>query len=154
MPKKRSPFHQPLPKRGNVVAVQLENGLWCYVREYVLCYGFLPFLSKSPLTADQLPTLQAPLYFDLWCYDTDKTPMMFIGKFPFTDEAESIGEPCYTAPDIIDNCYTIHEVSEGIARLRKTKDATAVSGMRLQRRYKPPEFGEFLQGKTSAWPIL
>lgn len=80
--------------------------------------------------------------------------MVYIGKFPFANQAESIGEPCYTAPDIIDNCYRIHEVANGISRLRKTKDVNEVSGMRLQRRYEPSEFGKFLNGKTSAWPIL
>ena len=154
MSKKRSPFHQNIPHRGAVVAVEFQSGLWCYVREYALCHGFLPFFSTLPLTADQLPTLKAGLYFDLWCYDSEPAPMTFVGRFPFEDEPESRGEPCYTAPDVMENCYTIHEIHHGLFRLRKTTDAKEISGMRLQRRYQPHEFDQLLRGKAGEWPII
>lgn len=151
---KRSPFNKSIPNRGAVVAVQLENGRWCYAREYVLCHGFLPFFSVEPLAADRLPTLEAALFFDLWCYDSEETPMVFVGTFPFETEEESFGEPCYTAPDEIDCRYRIHEMVGGIAGMRKTTDEAEVAGMRLQRRYQPFEFSEFLSGKTEDWPVV
>jgi hypothetical protein len=154
MARKRSPFNQRIPNCGAVVAVQLESGLWCYVREYVLCHGFLPFFSTEPLRAARLRALRATLFFDLWCYDSEETPMVLVGRFPFETEEESFGEPYYTAPDFIDSCYRIHEVCGGVYRMRKTRDQAEVSGIRLQRRYQPPEFGQFLAGKTSGWPIV
>jgi hypothetical protein len=137
-----------------VVAVQLENQLWCYVREYTLSDGFLPFFSTESLPADKLPSLKASLHFDLWCYDAEETPMVAVGIFPFESEEESYGEPCYTPPDLIEPVYTIHEIYVGLFRLRKTKDETQVSGMRLQKRYEPHEFSQLLRDKMGEWPVL
>jgi hypothetical protein len=80
--------------------------------------------------------------------------MVLVGAFPFESEVESFGEPYYTAPDSIDSCYRIHEVFRGLYRMRKTTDANEVSGFRLQRRYQPAEFREFLRGRTNNWPIV
>jgi hypothetical protein len=80
--------------------------------------------------------------------------MVLVGIFPFETEEESFGEPYYTAPDAIDSCYRIHEIHGGMYRMKKTRDQAEVSGMRLQRRYQPPEFGEFLAGKTGGWPVV
>jgi hypothetical protein len=154
MPRKRSPFNQVDEKRGGVTAVQFQEGLWCYVRQYVLCHGFLPFFSRIPLSTESLPTLQAAMFFDLWCYDSDETPMVFIGRFPFDRDEESYGEPCYTAPDVIDACYKIHEMPQGAYLIRRTQDASEVTGMRLQRRYQPAEFHVLLAEKVGTWPIL
>lgn len=152
--KKKAPFNQRIPNRGLVVAVQLDNQLWCYVRKYTLSHGFLPFFSTEPLSADQLPTLKASLHFDLWCYDAEETPMIGIGTLPFESEEECYGEPCYTPPDLIEPVYTIHEMYVGCFRLRKTTDETQVSGMRRQKRYQPFEFSELLRDKMSEWPVL
>jgi len=80
--------------------------------------------------------------------------MVFVGTFPFEAEEESFGESYYTAPDEIDCRYTIHEMVGGTAGMRKTIDESEVAGIRLQRRYQPSEFSEFLRGKTEGWPIL
>jgi len=80
--------------------------------------------------------------------------MVLVGTFPFEIEEESVGEPYYTGPDSIDDWYRIHEVRGGRYGMRKTRDKTEVSGIRLQRRYQPFEFAQFLDGKTSDWPVL
>ncbi len=154
--KKKSPFRQfgPVETRGSVIAVQFHEGLWCYVRRYFLCDGFLPFFSKSPLTSNSLPTLRAERFFDLWCYDFEPTPMQFVGRFPFENKEESYGEPYYTPPDVIDNVYTIHEMRDGMPVMRKTKDPAEVKGMRRQRRYQPPEFHEVLADVLDVWPVV
>jgi hypothetical protein len=46
-----------------VVAVQLESDFWCYVREYVLCHGFLPFFSASPLSTEDVPNPKGHFVF-------------------------------------------------------------------------------------------
>jgi hypothetical protein len=137
-----------------MVAVRLEGNLWCYVRMYVLCHGLLPFFSTNLLSAERLPTLKADLFFDLWCDDSEKTPMVLVDSFPFQTEEESFGEPYYTAPDVIDSCYRIHEVRNGVYAMRKTFDRSEVAGIRLQRRYQPNEFQDLVADKRAVWPII
>jgi len=146
--------------RGIVVAVEVHQNLWCYVRVYGLCHGFLPFFSKAPLTPERLPTLKAERYFDLWCYDNEPTPMQFVGHFPFENKEESYGEPYYTPPKSLslyglgDERYRIHEVRDGKYGMRITEDAAEVKGMRLQRRYEPHEFHQLLADVLEVWPIV
>lgn len=151
--KKKAPFNQRIPNRGLVVAVQLENQLWCYVREYTLSHGFLPFFSMEPLPSDELPTLKAALHFDLWCYDVEETPMLAVGVFPFESAEESYGEPSYIT-SLVDTFYRIDEIHEGHYRMRTTKDLADVAGIRLKERYEPHQFSQLLRDKMGEWPVL
>jgi hypothetical protein len=154
MASKRLPLNEINVRRGGVVAVEIQPNLWCYVREFFLCYGFLPFFSERPLEPGELPTLKAEFFFDLWCDPNESTPMEFIARFDFESQEESYGEPYFTAPDIIDNCYRIHEICDGLPRMRKTKDSDQVSGMRKQRRFQPHEFIDLLRDKLAEWPTI
>lgn len=58
--------------------------------------------------------------------------MVLVGTFPFETEEEAAAEPYYTAPDVIDSCYTVHEVCGGMSLMRKTRDQREVAGMRLE----------------------
>jgi hypothetical protein len=154
MARKHSPFNNLDTRRGSVVAVEFQQGLWCYVREYLLSHAFLPFFSRVPLDPSQLPSLRGERHFDLWCYDADDTPMKFIGRFPFDTPDEMHGEAFYTPPDVIDRCFRIHEAVGGVSLLRKTFDPTEVQSLRRQRRYQPKEFYEFLGDRLNVWPTI
>ena len=154
MARKRSPFNTLDAARGSVVAVEFQRGLWCYVRDYILSHGFLPFFSRVPLSPDQLPSLRAGRHFDLWCYDAEEMPMLLIGRFPFDSPDEMQGEPYYNPPDAIDSRYRIHEAIGGVSCIRTTLDATEVASLRRQRRYQPHEFSELLADKLGVWPTI
>ncbi len=154
MTRKRSPFNTLDAARGSVVAVEFQAGLWCYVRDYVLSHGFLPFFSKVPLSASLLPSVRAERHFDLFCSDTEEVPMLLIGRFPFDSPDEMHGEPYYTPPDAIDSRYRINEAIGGISCIRTTLDARDVASLRRQRRYQPHEFSELLADRLGVWPTI
>ncbi len=154
MARKRSPFNTLDAARGSVVAVEFRTGLWCYVRDYLLSHGFLPFFSRAPLSPGQLPSLRAEHHFDLWCHDTEEMPMVLIGRFPFDSPDEMHGEPYYTPPDSIDSRYRIHEATAGVSRIRTTLDAREVASLRRQRRYQPHEFSGLLADRLAVWPTI
>ena len=154
MPRKHSPFNNLDTTRGSVVAVEFQQGLWCYVREYLLSHAFLPFFSRVPLAPSQLPPLRGELHFDLGCYDADDTPMKFIGTFPFETPDEMHGEAFYTPPDVIDRCFRVHEAVGGVLLMRKTFDPMEVQSLRRQRRYRPKEFHELLGDRLNLWPTI
>ena len=142
-------------KVGDVVAVALDEGLFCYVRKFAFGYGILPFFSKSAvLSADQLPTVKSATFFDVWVYINDPTPMQFVGSFPFESAEESWGEPAFEPPDVIESCFKIHGVFNGLTSIIKPATEEQIAGMRVLKRYQPAQFGDFLAKYRSSWPTI
>jgi hypothetical protein len=136
------------------VAVAIDDGLFCYVRKFAFGYGILPFVSEAVLDAEKLPTVKPALFFDVWVYENDPTPMHFIGNFPFASAGESWGEPAFLPPDAIEPCYTIHGVFNGLYSIIKPVTMDQTTGLRIFRRYQPSEFGVFLADRRNMWPTI
>lgn len=138
-----------------MVAVAIEDGLFCYVRKFAFGHGILPFFSKAGvLRADQLPTLIPEKFFDVWVYANDPTPMEFVGSFPFERSEESWGEPAFEPPDVLAPCFKIHGVFNGLYSIIKPVKEEDTAGMRLHRNYQPAEFAAFLADKRLTWPSI
>jgi hypothetical protein len=142
-------------KAGDVVAVAIGDDLFCYVRKYAFGHGVLPFVSQGGvLRVEQLPTTTSALFFDVWVYETDPTPMHFIGSFPFATAEESWGKPAFEPPDKIEPCFKIHGVFNGLFSIIKPVKEEETAGLRLLKNYQPLEFRAFLSDKRQAWPTI
>ena len=142
-------------KVGDIVAVEIEPGLFCYVRKYAFGHGVLPFFSKGGvLPRDDLPSIRPEVFLDIWVYDDDSTGMQLVGSFPFDSEEESWGEPAYEPPDLIESCFRIHGVFHGVASIIKPVNEEQTVGMRLLRRYQPADFGDVLKERRAAWRTI
>ena len=142
-------------KVGDVVAVALDEDVFCYVRKFAFGHGILPFFSKAAvLSADQLPTVKPEIFFDVWLYTNDPTPMQFVGSFPFKKAEESWGEPAFEPPDVIEPCFKIHGVFNGLASIIKPATEEQIVGMRVLKRYQPAQFGDFLAKYRAGWPTI
>jgi hypothetical protein len=140
---------------GDVVAVEIEPEVFCYVRKYAFGHGILPFFSRGGvLPPDSLPTIKPDLFFDIWVYRDDPTFTHFVGSFPFDRTEESWDPPAYEPPDAIELCFKIHGVFNGVASIIKPATDEQVAGMRVLKRYQPAQFGAYLEKYRPAWPTI
>lgn len=140
---------------GDVVGVEIEPELFCYVRRYAFAHGILPFFSRGGVfPPDQLPAVTANVFFDVWVYRDDPTRAHFVGSFPFDRVEESWDPPAYEPPDVIEPCFKIHGVFNGLASIIKPATDEQVTGMRVLKRYQPAQFGAFLAKYRAVWPTI
>jgi len=142
-------------KVGDVVAVALGEDRFCYISKFAFGHGILPFFSKAAvLSSDPLPTVIPEMFFDVWVYADDPTPMQFVGSFPFESDEESWGEPAFEPPDEIEPCFKIHDVFNSIASIIKPATEQQILGVRVLQRYQPGQFGDFLAKYLTTWPTI
>jgi hypothetical protein len=140
---------------GDVVAVEIEPEVFCYVRKYAFGHGILPFFSSGGvLPLDRLPSITADLFFDVWVYRDDLIRTQFVGSFPFDRAEESWDPPAYEPPDAIEPCFKIHGVFNGVASIIKPAKEEQIAGMRVLKRYQPAQFSAFLAKYRSVWPTI
>jgi hypothetical protein len=140
---------------GDVVAVEIEPEVFCYVRKYAFAHGILAFFSRGGvLPPDRLPAVTADLFFDVWVYLYDPTRTHFVGSFPFDRAEESWDPPAYEPPDAIGQCFKIHGVFNGLASIIKPATEEQIAGMRVLERYRPAQFGAFLANYRAVWPTI
>jgi hypothetical protein len=90
MLKQKSPLVEGRP--GDIVAIDIGNGEFCYLRLYQFGRGVLPFLSRGLVReVATFPALSPRFFTQTWVYDSDTTPMFHVGHVPFATEAESYG---------------------------------------------------------------
>ena len=140
---------------GDVVAVEVEPGVFCYLRKYVFGHGVLPLLSKGGvLPLDALPTLKPSLFIDVWVCRGDPTPMALVGSTKFENPEESWGAAAFEPPDPVEPCFRIHGVFNGVFSILKPMKEEETAGLRRLRRFQPHEFKDFLRGKSVHWPVI
>jgi hypothetical protein len=139
-------------KTGDITAVALNNGDFCYLRTYRFGYGVLPFLSHGILREiKKFPSLRPAFFIHIWVYSNDLTPMSHIANIPFATEEESWGQPTYSPPDAIENCYKIHGVFNGIECIIKPKSEADVIGLEHFHRYQPSDLQSVLFSRQLKW---
>ncbi len=142
-------------KVGDVTAISLPTGGFCYVRKYAFGYGVLPFLSRTPRTdVSALPTLDPAFFIHIWVYNYDTTPMAHVGHAPFAREEDSWGRPAYYPPDPIQPCYKIHGVFNGLFSIIKPVSEAEVAGMDQFKRYQPKDLPSVLFSRRPQWDWL
>ena len=112
---------------GDILGIDIGEGVFCYLRVYRFGKGVLPFLSRGPVEqVSALPTLTPRFFIQTWVYNSDPTPIFVVGHVPFASDEESWGQPMYYPPDPIEPCFKIHGVFNGVFSIiasvsRKTK---------------------------------
>lgn len=153
MPKQKSPLIKGEP--GDIVAVEIGGGEFCYLRLYQFGRGVLPFLSRGPVTdVSVFPSLAPRFFIQTWVYDSDPTPMFCVGHVPFVSPEESYGQPMYYPPDVIEPCYKIHGVFNGLFSIIKPVTEKDVVGMERFQRYQPGELRSLLFSRHRDWDYL
>jgi hypothetical protein len=153
MPKPKPPLLESKP--GDVIAVSLGEGDYCYLRRHSFGYGVLPFLSEGiQRDARKFPSLTPAFFVHLWVYATDETPMEFIGNIPFASDEESWGRPAYHPPDAIMGCYRIEGVFNGVYSIIKPVSERDVAGLDRFHRYQPAELRSVLSSRRQAWDYI
>lgn len=153
MPKQRPALLEA--KVGDVTAIGLTTGGFCYVRKYAFGYGVLPFLSRTAQpNVSALPTLEPAFFIHLWVYNYDTTPMVHVGHAPFVREEDSWGRPAYYPPDPIERCYKIHGVFNGLFSIIKPASEAEVTGLDRFERYQPRDLPSVLFSRRSQWNWL
>lgn len=153
MPKKRPALLTA--KLGDITAVSLGNEVYCYLRTCRFGYGVLPFLSRGlELDVSKFPSLTPAFYMHVWVYNTDTTPMCHIAHVPFASEEESWGVPAYYPPDLMEDCFRIYGVFNGMERIIKPVTQADVAGLDEFRRYQPHEFLEHLFCRQPEWNYI
>jgi hypothetical protein len=140
---------------GDVVAIALATGGFCYIRKYAFGYGVLPFLSRTPRTAvSALPTLEPAFFIHVWLSNYDTTPMFHVGHAPFPRQDDSWGRPAYYPPDAIEPCYKIHGVFNGLFSIIKPVSEADVVGLDRFQRYQPADLSSVLFSRCPQWDWL
>ena len=153
MPKPRSPLMAGEP--GNLVAVDIGDGDFCYLRIYRFGKGVLPFLSRGLVTeVSALPSFSPRFFIQTWVYDSDPTPMFSLGHVPFATEEESWGQPMYFPPDPIEPCFKIHGIFNGLSSIIKPVSEAEVAGLERYQRYEPAELRSLLFSRHKDWAYL
>lgn len=141
MPVKHHPMYQA--PAGTVFAIAIAPAQWGFVRFYRgRSMAVLAVVGKTP----RMPSVdwQAPpvgWVFFSFAPDGDGTQAVALGTVPFAGPGEEWGPPCFDPPDVMENCYRVHQ--EG--RLWKTQNPADVAGMNQCRTLKPAELAEFLR---------
>ena len=153
MPKERPALLEA--KVGDVTAIALTTGGFCYVRKYAFGYGVLPFLSRTARTdVSALPTVEPDFFIHIWVYNYDTTPMVRVGHAPFAREEDSWGRPAYYPPDPIQACYRIHGVFNGLFSIITPATETEVAGLDRFERYEPKDLPSVLLSRRTQWDWL
>ena len=153
MPTQKSPLVQGRP--GDIVAVDIGDGEFCYLRLYKFGRGVLPFLSRGLIRdISAFPSLSPRFFTQTWVYDSDKTPTFYIGHQPFASEEESYGQPMYYPPDPIESYYRIHGVFNGLFSIIKPVAERDVAGMERFQRHQPAELRGLLFSRHKDWIYL
>jgi hypothetical protein len=142
-------------KTGDVTAVSIGDGEFCYLRTYQFGHGVLPFLSRS-IQRDpaQFPSLTPAFFMHVWVYRNDPTPMTHITNIPFASDEESWGPPMYYPPDPMQPCYKIHGIFNGAFSIIKPVSEADVRGLEEFRRYQPPELRDLLFSRRAVWDYI
>jgi hypothetical protein len=153
MSKQKSPLVEGRP--GDIVAVNIGDGEFCYLRLYQFGRGVLPFLSRGLVREiSAFPSLSPIFFTQTWVYDSDTTPTFHVGHVPFVTEAESYGQPMYYPPDPIESCYKIHGVFNGLFSIIKPVAESEVAGMERFQRYQPGELRSLLFSRHKDWVYI
>jgi len=153
MPKHKSPLVEGRP--GDIVAVDIGDGEFCYLRLYQFGRGVLPFLSRGLVQRiSAFPSLSPRFFTQTWVYDSDATPTFHVGHVPFATEQESYGQPMYFPPDAIEACYKIHGVFNGLFGIIKPVTQTDIAGMEKFQRYQPAELRDLLFSRYKDWDYV
>ena len=132
---------------GMVFSVAIEPGKWGFVRFYRgLSMAILSVYGSSP----EMPKVDwnnPPVGWTFFSFapDADETEAISVGVVPFENREDEWGPPCFSPPDVIDNCYRIFEKG----RMRKTKDKPA-QGMKQCRTVTPEKLASFLRERVQA----
>jgi hypothetical protein len=153
MPKPKSPLMAARP--GDIVAVDVGDGVFCYLRIYQFGQGVLPFLSRGLVKqVSAFPSLAPRFFIQTWVYDSDPTPIFVVGHVPFASERESWGQPMYYPPDPIEPCFKIHGVFNGAFSIIKPVSKAEVAGLEVYERYQPAELRNLLFTRYKDWGFL
>jgi hypothetical protein len=153
MSEQRSPLVQGQP--GDIIAVDIGQGEFCYLRLYQFGRGVLPFLSRGLVQEiSTFPSLIPRFFTQTWVYDSDPTPTFHVGHVPFATEEESYGPPMYYPPDQIEPCYKIHGIFKGLFSIIKPVTEQDVAGMERFKRYQPGELRSLLLSRHKDWVYL
>jgi len=153
MPKQKSPLVKGRP--GDIVAVDIGDGEFCYLRLYQFGRGVLPFLSRG-LVREILafPSLSPRFFTQTWVCDSDTTPTFLVGHVPFATAEDSYGQPMYYPPDPIESCYKIHGVFNGVFSIVKPATERDVAGLEKFQRHQPAELRSMLFSRHKNWVYL
>jgi len=142
---KKHPFFQAPP--GAVFAILIVPGKWGYVRFFRgRSMAVLSVVGEAP----QLPRIDWKHVSSGWIFfsfapNKDATEAVPLGIVPFDDAESEWPPPCYDPPDVIQNCYQIHENG----RLRQG-DENDVRGMSQCLTVTPAQLAEFLRERLEA----
>lgn len=151
--KQKSPLVEGRP--GDIVAVDIGNSEFCYLRLYQFGLGVLPFRSRGLVREiPSFPSLAPRFFTQTWVNDSDTTPTLQVGHVPFSTEAESYGQPMYYPPDPIESCYKIHGVFDGLFSIIKPVTENDVAGMERFQRYQPSELRSLLFSRHKDWVYI
>jgi hypothetical protein len=140
---------------GDITAISLGEGEYCYVRRYCFGYGVLPFLSEGiQRDVRQFPSLTPAFFIHISMNATDETPMVHIANIPFTSDEESWGVPAYHPPDSIMGCYRIEGFFNGVHTIIKPVAERDVAGLDRFHRYQPAELRSVLSSRRPAWDYI
>ena len=153
MPRQKSPLVEGRP--GDIVAVDIGESEFCYLRLYQFGRGVLPFLSRGLVREiSAFPSLSPRFFTHTWVYHPDTTPMFHVGHVPFATGEESYGPPMYCLPDPIESCYKIHGVFNGLYSIIKPVTERDIAGMERFQRYQPAELRSLLFSRHKDWVYL
>jgi len=140
---------------GDVVAVDIGDGEFCYLRLNQFGRGVLPFLSRGLVRElSKFPSFSPRFFTQIWVYDSDTTPTFHIGHVPFATAEESYGQPMFYPPDPIESCYKIYGVFNGLCSIIKPVTESDVAGLERFHRYQPPELHGLLFSRHKDWVYL
>ena len=142
-------------RAGNIVAVDIGDDIFCYLRIYRFGKGVLPFLSRGPVeNAPTFPTLVPRFFIQTWVYTSDPTPMFVVGHIPFDTEEESWGQPMYYPPGPMRRHFEIHGIFNGVSSIIKSVSESDVVGLECFKSYQPKQLRDLLFTRYKDWPYL
>lgn len=136
-------FQAPI---GAVYGIALAPEKWGFVRFFRgNSMAVLSIVSGAP----EMPGIDwtnPPVgwVFSSFAPRSDRTEAVRLGIIPFSDENSEWAPPCFVPPDIIDNCYKIHDKGS----IRRATDRE-VQGMRLCQTVTPAKLAEFLRERLN-----
>lgn len=144
MPVRNHPFFQA--PAGAVFAIAIAPNRWGFVRffqgpeiEILPIVGSVPVMPRI----DWNRTPSAWVFFS-FAPRSDTTEAVDLGV-PFEDELAGWAPPCFEPPDVIRNCYRMHE--RGM--IRKPAMLEDIQGMMQCRRVTPAQVAQFLRERLA-----
>ena len=144
-------MHHPFSQApaGTVFAIAISPGFWGFLRFFRgLSMGVQSIVGRSPQLPPGFDWNNQPISWVFFSFapDDDKTEAIPLGLVAFESDEAAWAPPCFYPPDVIENCYRIHE--RGM--VKKPCDQKDVAGMRECQRVTPAQLAAFLRARLSA----